>query len=38
MIGSHFGFPVFQDAAHLDRIFVSATLGGPLIQYDRRPE
>jgi hypothetical protein len=38
MIGSHFGFPVFQEAAHPDRIFVPATAGGPLIQYDRRPE
>ena len=38
MIGSYFGFPVFQDAARPDRIFVPATAGGPLIQYDRRPE
>jgi hypothetical protein len=38
MIGSHFGFPVFQEAAHTDRIFVPATVGGPLIQYDRRSE
>jgi hypothetical protein len=38
MIGSYFGFPVFQDAARVDRIFVAATAGGPLIQYDRRPE
>jgi hypothetical protein len=38
MIGAHFGFPVFQDAARPDRIFVPATLGGALIQYDRRPE
>jgi hypothetical protein len=38
MIGSHFGFPVFQDAAHRDRIFVPAAEGGPLIRYDRRPE
>jgi hypothetical protein len=37
-IGSYFGFPVFQDAARPDRIFVPATAGGPLIQYDRRPE
>lgn len=38
MIGSRFGFPVFQDAARLDRIFMPSTSGGPLIQYDRRPE
>jgi hypothetical protein len=38
MIGSYFGFPVFQDAARPDRIFVPATAGGPLIRYDRRPE
>jgi hypothetical protein len=38
VIGSYFGFPVFQDAARPDRIFVPATAGGPLIRYDRRPE
>ena len=38
MIGSHFGFPVFQEASRPDRIFVPASVGGPLIQYDRRPE
>ena len=38
LIGSYFGFPVFQDAARPDRIFVPATAGGSLIQYDRRPE
>ena len=38
MIGSYFGFPVFQEAAGRDRIFVPATDGGPLIRYDRRPE
>jgi hypothetical protein len=38
MIGALFGFPVFQDAAQRDRIFVPATDGGPLIRYDRRSE
>ena len=37
MIGHYFEFPVFQDAAHGDQIFVPAIAGGPLIRYDRRP-
>jgi hypothetical protein len=37
MIGHYFDFPVFQDAAHRDQIFVPATAGGSLIRYDRRP-
>ena len=37
MIGHYFDFPVFQDAAHGDQIFMPATGGGPLIRYDRRP-
>ena len=37
MIGHYFDFPVFQDPAHRDQIFVPATVGGSLIRYDRRP-
>jgi hypothetical protein len=38
VIGYYFDFPVFQDPARPDRIFVPATEGGPLIQYDLRPK
>ena len=37
MIGNYFDFPVYQEPARRDRIFVPATAGGPLIQYDVRP-
>jgi hypothetical protein len=36
IIGYYFDFPVFQEQARRDRIFVPATEGGPLIQYDLR--
>jgi hypothetical protein len=36
IIGDYFGFPVYQEQARRDRIFVPATDGGPLIQYDLR--
>jgi hypothetical protein len=38
VIGNYFDFPVYQDPARRDRIFVPATAGGPLIQYDVRPQ
>jgi hypothetical protein len=38
VIGSYFDFPVYQDPARRDRIFVPATAGGSLIQYDVRPQ
>jgi hypothetical protein len=38
LVGYYFTFPVFQEGTRRDRIFVPATDGGPLIQYDlRRP-
>jgi len=37
VIGNYFDFLVYQDPARPDRIFMSATSGGPLIQYDVRP-
>ena len=38
IVGYYFNFPVYQEGARRDRIFVPATDGGPLIQYDlRRP-
>ena len=37
VIGNYFDFPVYQDPARRDRIFLPATAGGPLVQYDVRP-
>jgi hypothetical protein len=38
LVGYYFDFPVYQEGSRRDRIFVPATDGGPLIQYDlRRP-
>jgi hypothetical protein len=36
-VGQYFDFPVYQDPARRDRIFVPSSAGGPLIQYDLRP-
>jgi len=32
-IGTHYGFPVYQESGHADQIYVPSVLGGPLARY-----